>query len=132
MEWIELKSQEDINNFMNDFYSFHDSCIKECSYITGMSVDEKNNMGQDSANSKIKMIFQSQLCRPIEICFEEIQEANIHTYNTNEYFNDIYEATFFIEDGLIYWANINEWNKNNTEQEITYIVSKKVKYRKCD
>lgn len=130
MEWIELKLQENINNLMNNFYSFHDSCVIEYSYITGMSVDEeKKSMGQDSHNSNARLIFQSQLCNPIEISFEEIKEINIHTYNNDKYFNDISDATFFIEDDLIYWANSLNWDKNNEDKEITYIVCKKAKYR---
>lgn len=74
MEWIELKSQENSNNLMKNFYSFHDSCIKECSYITGMSVDEKKRMGQDCNNSNIRLVFQSQLCNSIEIFFEDYKE----------------------------------------------------------
>ena len=129
MEWIKLETQDNINNLMNDFYEFHDSCIKECSYITGMYVDEKKNMGQDSTSS-IKLLYQSQLCNSIEICFEDIKEVNIHTYDNNNYFNNISDATFFIEDGFIYWANILDWDKSNDNNEITYIICKKAKYRK--
>lgn len=129
MEWVELKSQENIDTLMNSFYGFHDSCIKECFYITGMFVDEnKKSMGQDN-NSNIKIIFQSQLCNSIEICFEDIKELNIYTYDNDKYFNDISDAIFFIENNLIYWANSLEWNKNNSDKEITYIICKKAKYK---
>ncbi|MFR8104235.1 MAG: hypothetical protein ACLU8F_04025 [Clostridia bacterium] len=129
MNWIELKLQENINDLMDKFNEFHDSCIIECSYITGMYVDEKKKMGQDSKNSIIRLVFQSQICDPIEICFESIKEINIHTYDNYEYFNNICDATFFIENGLIYWANSSEWSINKENKEISYIICKKAKYR---
>lgn len=131
MEWIELKSQESIDNFMNEFYGFHDSCIKECSYVTGMLVDEnKKSMGYNKDSSNIKLIVQSQWYDTIEIFFEYIKEANIYTYNNDNYFNDIFGATFYIENDLVYWANISNWNHSSPSENVTYIVCENVKYRK--
>lgn len=130
MEWIELKSQRHIDKFMDEFYEFHDSCIKECSYITGMSIDKNEQcINQDINGSSIKFIFESQLCNPIEIYFEGIKEANIYTYDKQKYFNSISEAMFFIENDLIYWVNSLEWNKDSINKEVTYVVCQKAKYR---
>lgn len=130
MEWIELKSQEDINHLMDRFNNFHDSCMKECFYLTGMSVDEKEkSMGQDINHSNIKLIFESQMCNPIEICFEGVKEINIHTYDNSQYFNDISDVIMFTKNNLIYWANSSEWKEDDTSKEITYIISKTAKYR---
>lgn len=130
MEWIELKLQKNINDLMNSFYGFHDSCIKECSYTTGMSIDKiDKSMEQDMDNSKIKLLFESQLCNPIEICFERIKEVNIYTYDNDNYFNNISDAIFFIENDLIYWANSSEWNKDEFDGKITYVICQNAKYR---
>lgn len=130
MEWIELKTQKNIDNFMNSFYGFHDSCIKECSYITGMFVDKnKKSIKQDIHSSNMKIVFESQWCNSIEIYFEGIKEINIYTYDNDKYFNNISDAKFLIEDNLIYWANSSEWNKDNNDKEITYVICNSAKYR---
>ena len=124
MEWTKIQLKEDIDKLIDEFSGFYDSCIAKCSYTTGMIVDKNKNM-KYSGDSDMKLVFHSQSHSPIEICFEEIKEANIHTSDNAQYLNDINSATFFMEDGLIYWSDGTDWNKNNT-----YIICKKVKYRK--
>ncbi|MDR1563641.1 MAG: hypothetical protein LBS74_01635 [Oscillospiraceae bacterium] len=127
MEWIEIKSQTDISKLMDDFRGFHDSCISEWVYVTGMGVTDKKSMGCDSENSYIKVVFQSQGANPLEFCFEDINE--VHIYDNGNYFNDIFAAAFFIEDEFICWADDPGWDRKNSDKEITYIVCHKAKYR---
>ena len=37
--WNEIRSEQDIRDFMDKVYAFHDSCIKEMHYVSGASVD---------------------------------------------------------------------------------------------
>ncbi len=38
--WHEIKNNEDITNFMESVFYFHDSCIKEIKYTSGAYVQE--------------------------------------------------------------------------------------------
>lgn len=127
MNWKKINSKNDIDNLMEKIYNFHDSCITEFSCKTGMYVDERKSMGQDGI-SDIKMIFKSQLCDTIEIHFEGIKKMNIHIYDKGKYFNNIDEAKMYIDNNSICWADSIEWNENNLDNEITYIVCEKAKY----
>lgn len=37
--WNEIRSEQDIRDFMDKVYAFHDSCIKEMHYVSGASVN---------------------------------------------------------------------------------------------
>ena len=37
--WNEIRSEQDIRDFMDKVYALHDSCIKEMHYVSGASVD---------------------------------------------------------------------------------------------
>jgi hypothetical protein len=39
--WNEINSNEDLSNFMDMHYGFHDSCLKELKYISGAYANEK-------------------------------------------------------------------------------------------
>lgn len=127
-EWIKLATQNDINILMNNFSEFHDSCIAEFRYTTGMFVDEENKgMGADNEKSNIVLFLQSQWSGPIELSFTGIKELNI---NGNEkYFANIYEVNFYIKDDLIYFIIDGDVDKNNFSMETTYIICKKVMYK---
>ena len=127
MEWKVLNSQNDIEKLFKEFYYFHDSCITEFSCKTGMKVDEKKEMRQNDVSS-IKIIFKSQLCNTIEIHFEDIKKLNIHIYDKDKYFNNIDEAKMYISNNYIYWADNLEWDEDNLDNEITYIVCEKAQY----
>lgn len=128
MDWKKVNSQNDIDKLMKEFYNFHDSCMTDFSCKTGMYVDKKKRMGQDGI-SEISIIFQSQLCNTIEIYFENIKSLNIYVWNKDKYFNNIDEVTVYIENDLIYWINSSMSNYNNLDNETTYIICEKVKYR---
>ena len=138
MEWLELKTQEAIEDFMNDFCGFHDSCITNVVYSTGMVVEEDKSMGIESEKNNAKIIFQSQIADAIEIHFQEIQILNINT-NINR-FEDIFGATFKIINTSIYWIGecfANDVDFQNTKKfldkgdsNFNYIICKKVSYRK--
>lgn len=38
--WNDIANENDLKNFMDAMYGFHDSCIKEIKYISGAYVNE--------------------------------------------------------------------------------------------
>lgn len=129
--WTIINNQTDINNFMEAFSHFHDSCIKKLEFITGMYVSDDKSMGFDK-NNYIKIIFQSQFGITVELLFEEVKQLNIHHYNTDKYFNMFFDSSFFIKDDLIYWSDSADEDTFSNTADLTYIYSKKVKYRFID
>ena len=42
--WETISSSDEISRFMERVYDFHDSCVKEISYISGAYVDDSLSM----------------------------------------------------------------------------------------
>ncbi len=125
--WNVLRTKDDIDSLMGNFDGFHDSCITGIHYVTGMYVDEKKAMGNNNEKSSLVVTFQSQWSKPITINFIQIKELNI---NFNEkYFENIFGVDFYIKEDFIYFVVDGDFDEKNFNQEITYIICKKVMYK---
>lgn len=84
-------------------------------------------MGNDNEKSSLVVTFQSQWSKPITINFIQIKELNI---NFNEkYFENIFGVDFYIKEDFIYFVVDGDFDEKNFNQEIMYIICKKVMYK---
>ena len=80
MEWIEVNDSEDIENLLEKFGGFHDSCLKELFMWTDSYVDENLSMGVSAElDTNVRILFQRQFRDPsaIELLFEGVTQFHI-------------------------------------------------------
>lgn len=131
--WQELKQQADIDELMRVFGSFHDSCLKELAIRNREFVTQTLAMSFDNP-SAVRLLFQRQFHNPtaIELQFEAVENFNwLH----NKPLDDascslIYQAVFFQQAGLIYWAEDIDWQLTVEDRnDFRWIAAKSAKWR---
>ena len=134
--WTEIKTQKDIDLFMDLTGSLHDSCLKELKYLSGMYVDEESSMQAVNNKRQIHMILQSQWePHTIEIIFDKVSSMNLNPSDEN-YDGIIMGSHIAIEDGNFVWFDSDDFQSNYNElynhQFITYIKSENIKWKICN
>lgn len=129
--WNEITNQNDLDDFINLFDGFHDSCIKEFKYLSGAFVNENLSMHPFNNERKFKIIFQRQVNNPsvVEMEFIGLLRLSIYTVDEN-YTCEILDATMILSDDCIYWYD----SEGLTESDLsnykgTLICSSKVRWR---
>lgn len=136
MRFSKISTQEDIQELMNKFGYFHDSCIKEIRYISGGYVSKRTsdiNRPMYPVNSRrsVHIIFQSQNAEysVIEMKFDFIQKLNLAPRN-EDYDCVIYDASLVVIGDLFYWSEWGNFKMEDIEIENgTWISSKEVGWR---
>lgn len=130
--WNIIKNKKDIENLIEIFGNFHDSCLKELHMWTDHYVDEELSMHVNSElDTHVRMLFQRQYENPsaIELLFEEVTGIEIYPSTVN-YVDIILDAKIIYKDDIIYWAASEEWTPEESEDlAISWIGAKKVKWR---
>jgi len=104
--WNTINTEKDIENLMQLFGNFHDSCLKEIRYISGAFV--KPNLAMKPTNSirTVDIIFQRQYRNPTVIVMRFIGLTILHLAPYNDkYTCEICEARIFSKNGLVYWVD---------------------------
>lgn len=129
--WIEVITSDDVESLLTTFGWFHDSCIKELHMWSRHFVYPDLSMQTSGdLDHNVRVLFQRQEKCPsaIEMRFEEVTGLHVDPAPYN-YDSIIYEASFVLEDGVFYWANVEEWGPDDREGQVTWISAKKVKWR---
>ena len=107
MDFYEINTDYDIEQLMNNFGSFHDSCIKEIVYISGGYVEEDGAMNPFDSEKCVIIVFQSQCAkyRTIEVKFEGVVQMNL-VPKPDYYDNIIYDASL-IKNNELFYSNLN-------------------------
>lgn len=131
--WDELKDQKDLDNLMNLFGRFHDSCIKEMYMWTDHHVNEDLSMSiSGDRDHRVRLLIQRQYRDPsvIELLFEEVTQIFI-TPSPENFDSIIYGAKFMHINEIFYWADNGNWDPNGDCKygSVNWISAKKVKWR---
>jgi len=135
-EWIDINNEEDIEVFMSLYGGFHDGCIKEIKYISGMYVNEDLSMRATNSERNLSIIFQRQFKNPtvIEMMFEKIECLSLNPWN-EEYDGIIYGAYMCFEDSKIVWFDYDGFSEEDgykimyDDSNVTWVRATSVKYR---
>ena len=125
--WTEIKTQADIDDLLELFGHFHDSCIRDIYISTREFVDEKLAMSFSNTLSA-SLLFQRQF-RPnsvIELKFEEVEKFNFLPFKETEN-GVIYDTTLKTENGLFYWADFAGWETGDDDS--IWINGRKLSWR---
>jgi hypothetical protein len=132
-EWHDLKTKQDVENLINIFGGFHDSCLRELYLWTDHYVSSNLAMHVNpDLDCKVRALFQRQDLNPsaIEMLFEEVTCLNIFPSPIN-YDSIIQGVTLILIDDCFYWANDTYWSPDDTDRnEVSWISAKKIKW--CD
>lgn len=146
--WNKIKTQTDIEELMNFYSDFHDSCIVSVHYHSGACVDRDGAMCFGYApNHILSILFQRQFqrqckeSRTIELCFTGVRQVHLTGWQ-NYYDNAISGAHIAFYDRLfpgsteqvIVWANRGGFDVKNICNEIkepsdTYVIADSLKWR---
>ena len=107
--WTELKTEEELAAFMNQVCGFHDSVLKELSYVSGAYEDEDLNMHPVDDKACLHMLIQRQdeTLPALELEFSGLQELRLYPTDP-AYTSEILDAALFLWDGLICWCDCGD------------------------
>ncbi len=102
--WNYIETQEDIDFLIKEFSGFHDSVIKEFSYITGDYYNQKKKFLtlSESGSKKLRIVFDSTWAKEIEIIFLAPRFVQLVPPWEN-YMSDLYDVSIFIKDCMVYF-----------------------------
>lgn len=145
-QWHQVQIQSDIDQLLETYGGFHDSCIVSLHYVSGTYVDDDNAMvfGSDD-DFVLNIVFQRQWePKGLELCFSGVRRFHVTALQDN-YFDDIYEAYLAFHDGIlpakyraadrvIVWADdagfcVNELSEAPVEPDFSYVIATGLKWR---
>lgn len=142
-EWKKIRSDSDIQELMDLYNGFHDSCIVSVSYQSGAYVDDESTMGfGESADYQLRVVFQSQWNpKEIELCFSGLRQLHLTGWQ-DHYICCIFSAYLSFCDGVlpgkpekvIVWADNDTFDINHIDYAIeepsgTYIIANTLHWR---
>jgi hypothetical protein len=133
--WNEIANENDLNNFLHMFGSFHDSCIKEFKYLSGAYVECDLSMYPINNERLLKVIFQRQYNSPsvVEIEFSGLIQLNLFLENANIYTCEVLDATMIICRDRIYWCDCGGLSESELKHyHGVMICAAKARWRTAD
>ena len=125
--WHYVNKLHDIEFILEQTRGFHDSVLKELTYLSGAYVDNKNNMHCTDSIRQVAMRFDSQWCRSVEMVFEGVVALNLRPYSDNES-SYLYDASFFIQNETVFFFD-SQINEIDNSYEGTWIASYGLRWR---
>jgi hypothetical protein len=132
VNWQTVETQEDIQQLLQQFGYFHDSCLKELYIWTGAYVNEELGMAiSNTLDTCARLLFQRQFkeCSAIELYFEEVTTIHISPAK-EDYMELIMDATLVKRDNQFYWVADGDWHPDEEmKEQVHWISGKKLKWR---
>lgn len=125
-DWNYIEKQEDIDNLMKQFAGFHDSVLKEFSYLTGDYVSQDGTMYL-TEDKQIKLVFNSDLAKELEMVLLAPRFVQL-VPPCESYFANLYDASLFIKDCMVYFYD-SYLQEISDSYKGTYMTSMGVMWR---
>ena len=132
--WYEIKTSEDIDHLLQKVAWFHDSCIKEMTYLSGTYVTDTLAMYpvNDLRELRVLILRQEEDFPAIELSFRDVLFFYVSP-NNPDYTTEILEARIFMKNGCIYWTNSDTpVVLSEDENSGVLICAKKLSWRVVD
>ncbi|GGK89644.1 hypothetical protein ACD591_21160 [Rufibacter glacialis] len=125
--WKEIITEADIEELLQNYGNFHDSCLRDIHISTREFVDERLAMHFENKNVAT-LLFQRQFDKNtiLELKFEDVYRFNFHPFQP-DYNGVIYDATLKKGADIFYWADEQEWEIG--DEDANWISAKKVYWR---
>ena len=114
--WEIISTNDEILKFMDKVCYFHDSCIKEISYISGAYVGEKLSMHPLNDRRVLRVVIQRQYEKNsmIEMEFQGLKYLKLFPVDDN-YTCEILDSTMIMKDGNIYWCDCGDLSESDLD-----------------
>lgn len=110
MNWKEIMTAQDREQFLEAVQDLHDSCIVQTVYTPNTYVEESGTMQPINTHSRLVITLQQQILgggrNTIDLRFEEIVLFRLFP-RPPHYDSIIYDCTLLRRDGLFYWADFH-------------------------
>ena len=129
--WTEPENEEELAAFMRLVCGFHDSVLKEFSYVSGAYVDDNLNMYPMDDKACLRMLIQRQdeTLSALELEFSGLQELRLYPTDP-AYTSEIFDAALFLRDGLICWCDCGDIGPENFDDyRGTSVRAKSLRWR---
>lgn len=128
--WHYVETQEDAIMLLSQTSGFHDSVLKELSYVSGAYVNTDRSMYPTADIRKVTMLFQSQWCSDFELVFEGATGLNLRPAGDN-YSADIYGASIYVKNASVFFCD-GETTDFDKTYDGTWIVAYSLRWRFLD
>lgn len=132
--WEIIRTNDEILKFMESVCYFHDSCIKEISYISGAYVGENLSMHPLNDRRVLRVVIQRQYERNsmIEMEFQGLKRLKLSPVDEN-YTCEILDSTMTVRDGDIYWCDCGNVSEPDLDDYAgTLICASGVRWRSIE
>ncbi len=104
--WEIISNNDEMSRFMERVCCFHDSCIKEISYLSGAYVDAKLSMYPFNNRRVLRVVVQRQYEKDsmIEMEFQGLKHLKLFPLD-ERYTCEILDSTMMMKDGSVYWCD---------------------------
>lgn len=132
--WSIVSANDEILKFMKKVCYFHDSCIKEISYISGAYVDDNFSMFPLNNRRVLRIIIQRQCEKDsmIEMEFQGLKSFKLFP-SDESYTCEILDSTMTMKDGNIYWCDCGNLSESDLDDYTgTLICASKLRWRSIE
>ena len=132
--WETIGTNDEILKFMEKVCNFHDSCIKEMSYVSGAYVDVNLSMYPLNNRRVLRVLIQRQCEKDsvIELEFQGLKCVRLFPVDEN-YTCEILDSTMIMKDGNIYWCDCGNLSESDLDDYTgTLICASKLKWRSVE
>lgn len=132
--WEIIRTNDEVLEFMENVGYFHDSCIKELSYISGAFVDENYSMHPLNDRRILRIVIQRQdeENSMIEMEFQGLKHLNLFPVN-EDYTCEILDSTMIMKDGNIYWCDCGNLSESDLDDYTgTLICASGIRWRSIE
>ena len=129
--WETISSSDEISRFMEKVYYFHDSCVKEMSYISGAYVNDSLAMHPLNDRRILRVIIQRQFAEDpmIELEFQGLKYLRLFPVDES-YTCEILDSAMLLKDGDIYWCDCGDVTEDDLDDyKGTLICASKLRWR---
>ena len=114
--WETIHTNDEILKFMESVCHFHDSCIKEISYISGAYVSENLSMHPLNVRRVLRVVIQRQYEKDsmIEMEFQGLKHLKLFPVDES-YTCEILDSTMIMKDGNFYWCDCGNVSESDLD-----------------
>ena len=114
--WETIHTNDEILKFMESVCHFHDSCIKEISYISGAYVSENHSMHPLNGRRVLRVVIQRQYEKDsmIEMEFQGLKHLKLFPVDES-YTCEILDSTMIMKDGNFYWCDCGNVSESDLD-----------------
>ena len=114
--WKTITTNDEIIQFMETVCYFHDSCLKEMSYLSGAYVNENFSMFPLNNRRILRVVLQRQCEKFSMIEMEFYGLKTLKLFPIDESCTcEIANSTMIIKDKNIYWCDCNDLSRTHSD-----------------